>query len=202
MSDGRIRILIADDDPVILEILQKTLWSFGYDVVCARDGKEAWEMYVGQTPNIVITDWMMPKVNGLEFTRMIRSHNLFPYTYIFFLTVLGGKGSYIESIHAGADDFITKPVDADELRVRLHVAERTIRLHTHAKRLEGMFNACPGCKRIMQQDRTWASIESLLVEKSYASVSHGVCPHCYETVMKPQIESFKNRNKTISDQRM
>lgn len=202
MRDDNIRILVADDDPVALKIVETNLLSFGYEVLCAQDGQEAWGMYLERSPAIVITDWMMPKINGLEFTRMIRNHNRFPYTYIFFLTVLGGKGSYIESIHAGADDFITKPVDIDELRVRLHVAERTIRLHTHAKKLEGMFNACPGCKRIMQKDRTWASIESLLAEKSYASLSHGVCPSCYETIMKPQIESFKNRKRTVPDQQM
>ena len=200
MQDSPNTILIADDDPVVLEIVEKKLQSFGYPVLCAHDGEEAWRLYVERSPNIVITDWMMPKINGLEFARMIRNHNHFPYTYIFFLTVLGGKGSYIESIRAGADDFITKPVDTDELRVRLYVAERTIRLQTHAKKLEGLFNVCPGCERIMQEDKTWTSIESLLTEKSNASLSHGVCPNCYETVMKPQIEEFKNRKKNNSAQ--
>lgn len=198
MKDNAIHILLADDDPVVLDIVEKKLKLFGYPVMCAHDGEEAWKMFVERNPSIVITDWMMPKINGLEFSRMIRNHNHFPYTYIFFLTVLSGKGSYIESIHAGADDFITKPVDTDELRVRLHVAERTIRLQTHAKKLEGMFNVCPGCKRIMQENKTWASIESLLNEKSNASLSHGVCPNCFETVMKPQIEEFKKRKKNNS----
>ncbi len=195
MQDKMFKILMADDDQIALDVVEKKLKSFGYSVLIAHDGEEAWNLYVEQNPNIVITDWMMPKINGLELSRMIRNHNHFPYTYIFFLTVLGGKGSYIESIHAGADDFITKPVDTDELRVRLHVAERTIRLQTHAKKLEGLFNVCPGCKKIMQEDKTWTSIESMLIEKSNASLSHGVCPHCYETVMKPQIEEFKNRKK-------
>lgn len=198
MQDKMSKILMADDDQIALDVVEKKLKSFGYSVITAHDGEEAWRLYVEHNPNIVITDWMMPKINGLELSRMIRNHNHFPYTYIFFLTVLGGKGSYIESIHAGADDFITKPVDTDELRVRLHVAERTIRLQTHAKKLEGLFNVCPGCKKIMSEDKTWTSIESMLIEKSNASLSHGVCPHCYETIMKPQIEEFKNRKKDNS----
>ena len=199
MQDSLSNILLVDDDPIALGIVEKALQSFGYSVTCAQDGAQAWQIYLNENPNIVITDWIMPKINGLEFSRMIRNQNHFPYTYIFFLTVLGGKGSYIESINSGADDFITKPVDIDELRVRLHVAERTIRLQTHAKKLEGLFNVCPGCKKIMQQDHSWASIESMLIEKSNASVSHGVCPNCYETIMKPQIEEFKNRKKEKSD---
>ncbi|GAB4379866.1 MAG: SpoIIE family protein phosphatase [Calditrichia bacterium] len=131
MADNQkncMKILIAEDDPYSRHILQRRLEKWGYDVDVARDGNEAWEKFKGGNHSIVISDWMMPGMDGLELIRRIRSQNGKGYVYTILLTARDRKEDLILGIETGADEYLTKPLDADELRVRLNTGERIVQL--------------------------------------------------------------------------
>src|SRR6185436_8838949 len=121
-----MRVLIAEDDQDSRELLTWMLQKLGYQVIAATNGKEAWEAYRRGRFRVVISDVLMPEIDGLELCRKIRLHKQSKYTYFIMITALIGKKDYLEGMEAGADDFVTKPVDPDELKARLRVAERNI----------------------------------------------------------------------------
>ena len=123
-----MRVLIADDEPVSRRLLQSYLQKWGYEVAAAADGAEAWRLFEAGPVPVVITDWMMPEVDGLALIRRIRAANLPTYVYAILLTARSQKEDLVEGMEAGADDFLTKPFDRDELRVRLRAAGRIIQL--------------------------------------------------------------------------
>jgi two-component system cell cycle response regulator len=127
-----MKILIAEDDRDSRELLGWILEKLGYQVVAVENGKQAWEAYRQGKFRLVISDLLMPDVDGLELCRRIRASSHSKYTYIILLTALIGKKQYLEGMEAGADDFVTKPFDADELRARLRVAERILSLQADA----------------------------------------------------------------------
>jgi sigma-B regulation protein RsbU (phosphoserine phosphatase) len=123
-----MRVLIADDDPISCHLLQRTLEQWGYDVTVARDGLEAWRYFEERDYPLVISDWVMPGLDGLEVIRRIRSSPRPGYVFVILLTAHTNKGEVVEGLAAGADDFVTKPFNRDELRVRLRTGERVLRL--------------------------------------------------------------------------
>src|SRR5438093_3938783 len=127
-----MKILIAEDDRDSRELLRWMLEKLGYQVVATENGKEAWEAFRRGRFRLVISDVLMPEIDGLELCRRIRKHKQSKYTYVIMITALIGKKDYLEGMEAGADDFVTKPFDADELRARLRVAERILSFHEHA----------------------------------------------------------------------
>ena len=123
-----MHILIADDDPTSLMIMSAILAQWGHDVTEAHDGLEAYELVQQENITFVISDWNMPVMDGPECCRRLRAANLSHYVYFILLTVRGDKASLIEGMEAGADDFLVKPVDREELRVRLRAGERILNL--------------------------------------------------------------------------
>jgi two-component system cell cycle response regulator len=124
-----MKILIAEDDPVSRRVLEANLVEWGYDVMIASDGSEAWELLQKPgAPNLVISDWMMPHMDGLELCRRIRQMERSGYTYFIILTAKGRKEDIIEGLEAGADDFLIKPFDRQELKYRAKIGERIINL--------------------------------------------------------------------------
>src|SRR2546428_2796139 len=103
-----------------------------YQVVATENGKQAWEVFRRGRFRLVISDVLMPEIDGLELCRRIRTHKQPKYTYIIIITALIGKKDYLEGMEAGADDFVTKPFDPNELKARLRVAERIIALQEQA----------------------------------------------------------------------
>jgi two-component system, cell cycle response regulator len=124
-----VRILIADDDDVSRRVLQATLVKWGYDVLIACNGIEAWQMLQEtNAPKLAILDWMMPGMDGVEVCREIRKRDESPYVYILLLTARIRKRDIIAGLRAGADDYVTKPFDAQELKVRLRAGKRVLDL--------------------------------------------------------------------------
>src|SRR5213595_3841107 len=121
-----MRILVVEDDIDAREVLQVMLGLEEHEVVTAVDGEDGWNKYRGNVFSVVISDWLMPETDGLELCRRIRSIETTRYCYVILLTALQGKARYLEAMRAGMDDFIVKPYDPDELRVRLLVAERIV----------------------------------------------------------------------------
>jgi sigma-B regulation protein RsbU (phosphoserine phosphatase) len=123
-----MRVLIADDDPISRHLLQRTLAQWGYEVTVARDGNEAWRLFEERDFPLVISDWVMPGMDGLELVRKIRTCPRPGYVFIILLTANTRKREMVEGLAAGADDFVTKPFDHHELRVRLRSGERVLKL--------------------------------------------------------------------------
>ena len=131
-----MKILIAEDDATSREILAHVLRQLGHEVVEAVNGEEAWAVFQREHVSLLISDWMMPGLDGLQLCRRIRAEQRPRYTYIILLTVLGGKRNYLEAMEAGTDDFITKPFDVDQLHARLRVTERILGLQTELREIE------------------------------------------------------------------
>jgi len=134
------KILIADDHELSRFKLQTDLEKWGHEVTVAEDGEQAWELFQKNPFSIVITDWMMPKVDGLELVKMIRAAECSNYVYIIMLTAKAEKHDIVAGMGAGADDFLTKPFHRDELQVRLRAGIRITslnrELHETNRRLE------------------------------------------------------------------
>jgi putative two-component system response regulator len=125
-----VRILIADDDELSVEVLRFTLEDEGHEVQVARNGQEALTALCEGEHYLVISDWEMPQMNGLDLCREIRGRDFGGYVYIILLTGRDGSESLVQGLAAGADDFITKPFNADQLIARIRVAERILSLDT------------------------------------------------------------------------
>lgn len=182
-----LSLLIADDDPVALRVLEAVLRGAGYKPSAAANGADAWDAFLIAQPRVVISDWNMPDVDGLELCRRIRARAGADYTYFIVLTGRSGKESYLTAMEAGVDDFLTKPVDADEIKARLQVAERILRLREQLYALEGLLSVCSYCKRIRNDQGAWSSLEGYIEKRSRAEFSHGICPECYTKHVEPQL---------------
>ena len=124
-----MRVLVAEDDAVSRRLLKAQLTKWGYEVVVARDGTEAWDILESQDSSMLaIVDWMMPGVDGLEICRRARSRSQDPYFYIVLLTAKSRKEDIVRGMEAGADDYLTKPFDADELNARVRAGKRILDL--------------------------------------------------------------------------
>jgi diguanylate cyclase (GGDEF)-like protein len=124
-----MRILVADDEPTSRLIAQLALRGLGHECDTVVDGAQAWDAFRTSPPDVVISDWMMPGLSGLELCRNIRAHTAASYTYFILVTGQGAPDQIIEGMNAGADDYLIKPLDTDALQVRLIVADRVTSLH-------------------------------------------------------------------------
>ncbi len=127
-----MRILIAEDETISRMVLQKLVTRLGHEVIPAADGRQAWERFLESNPEVVISDWMMPDMDGLELCRRIREEaeqSGRTYTWFIMLTSLDQMQHRIEGMEAGADDYLSKPLDQDELQLRLIAARRVVALH-------------------------------------------------------------------------
>jgi diguanylate cyclase (GGDEF)-like protein len=126
-----MKILIADDDPVSCRLLEKLLSKWGYQTITAHSGTEAWEVLQSEhAPRLVLLDWMMPGIDGLEICRRVRARSSQPYVYIMLLTANDKVGNLVEGLESGADDYLTKPFHPQELRARLRVGLRMLELES------------------------------------------------------------------------
>src|SRR5271154_2895783 len=128
-SKTKKRVLIAEDDPVSLHLLKSFLVKWDYDVVVVTDGMAALKILEGDdTPRLAVLDWMMPGMEGVEICRRIRKRKDRPYIYVLLLTARSQKQDLLQGLELGADDYLTKPFDAQELRARLRVGGRILSL--------------------------------------------------------------------------
>lgn len=126
------KILIAEDDPVSQRMLQSFLTKWGYEIIAVSSGTEALRVLEGpDAPPLAVLDWMMPGMEGPEICREIRKDPERPYTYVLLLTARTQKEDLLKGLEAGADDYLTKPFDVQELRARLHVGRRILDLQHH-----------------------------------------------------------------------
>jgi DNA-binding response OmpR family regulator len=125
-----LTVLVVDDDPEFLEAMKDTVRRLGHSCMTARDGVEAWALYQAEPVDVVLADWQMPRMNGLELCRRVRGANLVrPYTHFIFVTGKDDEAHFLLGMRAGADDYITKPIDLDDLEARLQAVRRQVMLN-------------------------------------------------------------------------
>jgi two-component system, cell cycle response regulator len=123
------KVLVADDSPIYRKLVEHTLSEKQYALLFAKSGREAIDLFSEHRPSLVITDWMMPDLSGIELCQHIRNHSRQTYTYLIILTGITEKNKLVKGLAAGADDYLTKPFHSDELLARVGVGRRIVELH-------------------------------------------------------------------------
>ncbi len=179
-----MKILIADDDPVAARMLHPALEFFGHQVVVATDGTEAWEIFDREPVRLIVSDWMMPGLDGLALCQKIRGRAKTPYTYFILLTAQEtGAENYDLATEAGVDDFLTKPLDRPTIRMRLRVADRILRYTSEIRNLKDLIPICSYCRKIRNDDNYWQMVETYINEQTGSNFTHGICPDCLKTLL-------------------
>jgi diguanylate cyclase (GGDEF)-like protein len=162
MATNPVKVLIVDDDPAMLRLLAKWLEVDGYQVLRASDGRTATEVIEAEHPRLLLTDWEMPHMNGLELCRWVRSQSFSHYIYTIFLTVRTDSADMLKGLEAGADDFLKKPVDRNELLARIRAGSRVMELERRLSMLantDGMTGLATRRVLFDQLRREWARSE-------------------------------------------
>ncbi len=198
-----MKVLLADDDPVFRRMLGAMLQKWGHEIVVARDGEEAWKaLHAPEAPRLVVLNWMMPNMEGIEICRKLRQEAGPEPVYLILLTARIRKEDVVEGLNAGADDYITKPFDSQELLARLKVGERILELQRclarrvreleealgQVKHLRGLLPICAWCHKIRDDQNYWQSVEAYITAHSEARFSHGICPDCLQKVVNRDTE--------------
>lgn len=179
-------IMIADDDAVSQTRLKAILEGLGYTPRVFDNGWDAWNAFDEQPARIVISDWQMPGLDGVNFCKLIRNRPTTPYTYFILVTAaFTTDDDYTHAIGADVDDFLIKPLRRDAIWRRLHVARRILQFTQHIQQLEQLLPICMYCKRIREgeqnaSDATWEPMEKYIHERTGSEFSHGICPECFE----------------------
>ena len=180
-----MKILIAEDDPVSAKILQFTLENAGHEVVVAGNGQLAWEIFDKDPVRVIVSDWMMPLLDGLELCVKIRARPKTEYTYFILLTAIHtGRENLRKAMDAGVDDFLAKPLDREGIIMRLRVAERIVDFTKQIKLLKDLIPICMYCKKIRNDENYWQGVESYIAQQTGSNFSHGICPDCFEKHVK------------------
>jgi sigma-B regulation protein RsbU (phosphoserine phosphatase) len=179
-----MKILVAEDDPVSVKILQLTLEHYGHEVITTASGVEAWEAFDRDPVRTIVSDWMMPGMSGLELCQKVRQRPKTDYTYFILLTAnTTGRENLREAMDAGIDDFLPKPLDREVIMMRLRVAERILEFSTQIRQLKELLPICMYCKRIRDDSDYWQQVESYIHTHTGSNFSHGICPDCFTKEM-------------------
>jgi sigma-B regulation protein RsbU (phosphoserine phosphatase) len=193
-----MRVLIADDDPVSQRLLERLLIGWGHEVATADDGTAALAaLQASDAPRLAILDWSMPGLEGPEICRRLRAATGDRAPYLILLTARDGHTSVVAGLRCGANDYVTKPFEPDELQARVGIAVRTVDLQdklaqrvrelehalAHVRRLQGILPICSYCKKVRTDQNYWQQVETYLADHADLLVSHGICPDCLVRVM-------------------
>jgi sigma-B regulation protein RsbU (phosphoserine phosphatase) len=208
-----VPVLVADDDAISRTVVAAMLRKGGYEVKLAADGEQAWAaLRLADAPPLAIMDWMMPGLDGPEICRRLRTRNTATPTYVILLTSRDTASDIVEGLRAGADDYVTKPPNEDELLARVSVGARMVALQqtladrvrrleealSNVKQLQGLLPICSYCKRIRDDQNYWQQVESYISVHSGVQFSHSYCPECFEKYVKPQLDALDGRNEERS----
>jgi len=189
---SQYRVHIIEDDRSTRRLLENVTKLLGYEISSYVDGAEAWNAFSVEQPKIVVSDWMLPKMDGLELCRRIRENMTDGYTYFVLVSAQKRSRSNLEqALDAGVDDFLRKPISSDEIWNRLRVAERILDFSHQVRRLESLIPICCYCKKVRTDSDLWEQIEQYVNERTGADFTHSICPECMDKIVRPQMESYK-----------
>ena len=204
-----MRILIAEDDVTSRWLLERVLKRWGHEIVAAESGTETLRLLQQpDSPQLAILDWLMPGMTGPQICREVRAQKSAISKYIILLTSKGDKQDVVSGLDAGADDYIAKPFNQEELRARVmaglrivelqnQLAERVLQLEaaiTREKQLQGLLPICCYCKKIRDDGNYWHQVENYIVNHADVRFSHSVCPECSQRV-RQELQKDKDNLK-------
>ena len=193
-----MQILIADDDAISRRLVMHALTGCGAELTVAEDGHATWVQIQARTEStVLILDREMPGIDGVDLCRRARLLPPFPPLYIVMVTSASETADITAGLDAGADDYVTKPFNAAELKARAQVGMRMVALQesmarrlaeleqalANVKQLRGLLPMCAYCKKIRVDDQYWQQLEGYLSDHSDAEFSHGICPQCFPSVI-------------------
>jgi sigma-B regulation protein RsbU (phosphoserine phosphatase) len=200
-----MKVLIAEDDLVPRRILQAVLQEWGYEVIVTCDGEAAWQvLQTPDAPKLVILDWMMPGLDGVEVCRRVREIVSSEPIYVILLTGREAKQDVVAGLSSGANDYVTKPFDREELQARVQVGARVVELQrslaarvreledalTEVKQLRGLLPICSYCKKVRDDQNYWEQVDKYIIRHTEVRFSHGICPDCWKTQVEPQLRQL------------
>jgi phosphoserine phosphatase RsbU/P len=200
-----MRILVADEDDISRLALEAVLAGHGHEVVAVADGQQAWQaVQASDAPKITILDSVSPRLCAIDICRRIRQQQTLQAIYVVLLTVRDNRAHNREALEAGADDYVSKPFDADELQVRVNVGVKVVQLRSElaqrvtqleeararVQHLQGLLPICSYCKSIRDDNDYWHRVEKYIGAHSDVQFTHGICPDCWKNVVAPQLEEM------------
>ena len=202
-----LRVLVADDEPVSRTVVGAVLRKAGYAVMYASDGEEAWQLLDAEDPpSLALLDWEMPGLQGPEIVQKLRLKSAATPTYLILLTSRDSQADIVQGLRAGADDYVTKPANEDELIARVNVGARVVRLQValadrvrsledalaNVKALQTLLPMCAYCKSVRNDQNYWEKVETYFTQHSGVSFTHSYCPTCYERYVRPELEALED----------
>ena len=202
-----LQVLVADDDAVSRTVVGAMLKKAGYPVIYATEGEQAWRTLDSEDPPaLALLDWEMPGLQGPEVVKRIRGKQMPSPTYVILLTSRHSSADIVEGLRAGADDYVTKPANEDELVARVSVGARVVQLQTAlaervrsleealatVKALQTLLPMCAYCKSIRNDQNYWEKVETYFTQHSNVSFTHSYCPNCYERFVRPELEALED----------
>jgi DNA-binding response OmpR family regulator len=184
-----MKIMVADDDPLIRMFVQSGLKALGHEVIACESGTQAWDVLKTKPVPILITDWAMPGLDGLQLTQMVRRAQRDMYTYVIMLTGKGKREEYLTGVKAGVDAFLVKPLDGAILEAQITIGTRILGLQAHAARLEAIMTVCSYCKKVKDKG-AWVQMESYVATTFKTMPSHGFCPSCFREKVEPEMKAL------------
>ncbi len=197
-----MNILVAEDDQISRLMLQGMLSEWGYNVIAVADGIEAWEVLQrDDAPRLAVLDWVMPGMDGIEVCRKVRERPAAEPSYLLLLTSRDAKADVVLGLQSGANDYLAKPYDRNELRARIEVGRTVLTLQqslsarvreleaalAQVTQLQGLLPICAYCKKIRDDGNYWEQVEHYIARHADVRFSHGICPDCYRDVVGPQL---------------
>lgn len=205
-----MEILIAEDDITSRLILESIIEKWSFDVISVDNGVAAWEILQRKNfPPIALLDWEMPGIDGPELCRRIKLLDRENPLYTILLTGRVSKEDIVTGLQAGADDYITKPFDNNELLARINVAKRLVKTQIllnkkvrelesaleHVKTLQGIIPICMHCHSIRNDNAAWNKLEIYIEQHSDAQFSHSICPACIVKYYPEYVEKIAQKDK-------
>lgn len=189
-----MKILLVEDDPLAQLMLQRLLEQQHHQVTVAQNGTEALQMFVRGPVDVIISDWHMPEMDGIHLCQEIRAINRTRYTYFILVSASQlGLDQYAEATAQGIDDFLVKPISPQQIGIRLLVAERIIKFTSEIRQLQTLLPMCSYCKKIRNDSNYWKQIETYITEATGSAFTHGICPTCYEDIVKPELAALEKK---------
>ena len=203
-----MKILIAEDDALSQIMLKAMVAKAGYETIVTGDGLSAYEILLKpDAPKLAVLDWMMPGMDGVEVCRKVREINTNDPAYLILLTSRDNREDIVHGLKSGANDYIVKPYDVEELQVRIGVGRKVVDLQTslagriaelqaalaQIKTLQGILPICMYCKKIRDDKQYWQQVESYVTNHTEAQFSHSICPDCYIKFVQPELDQMKNK---------
>lgn len=200
-----MKVLVAEDDVFFRRLLEGILAS-DYEIVLAQDGVEAWAaLQPADAPRLAILDWVMPGMSGPQVCRKVRQSPSLSSMYLMILTAKNSSPDVVSGLRAGADDYVTKPFEPEELRARVRVGERILRLqdelehHVTALRdalareklMQALLPVCPHCKRVRTDSEYWREVAAYVNQHPGLRCNPETCPDCFSKIVHSQSELAK-----------